>query len=30
MTPDQHDNAIEALAVLITRWHQHHDHPHRG
>lgn len=25
MTPAQHDDAIEALAVLITRWH--HDHP---
>jgi hypothetical protein len=25
MTPAQRDNAIEALAVLITRWHEAHD-----
>jgi hypothetical protein len=31
MTADQYENAIEALAVLITRWHhsQHDDDPDR-
>lgn len=27
MTPAQHGDAIEALAILIARWH--HDHPSR-
>jgi hypothetical protein len=27
MTPQQYDNAVEALAVLIGRWLEHHPDP---
>ena len=27
MTPHQYDNAVEALAVLIGRWLEHHPDP---
>jgi len=27
MTPEQYDNAVEALGVLIGRWLEHHPDP---